>query len=498
MNGLTTRFIWPKLIAVVAFAASCATGDAVYSQGEVKLHRKITEADIKRPGEDWPQFLGPRNDGTSSEDVLKSWPAGGLPILWEKEIGTGYSAPSVRGHRLVIHHRLGNKEIIECLRSYDGKQIWTHTYETTYSDPYGYNNGPRCSPLLTEKHCYTFGAQGILTCVELETGKPVWNRRCEDDFELPQWFFGIGCTPVLEGGLLIALVGGQPNSGVVAFDALTGKTVWQAVGKQTWDGAQTGAKAADEAVYKWTGEEQIVSYSSPIVATIHGKRHLLCFLRHGLVSLDPKTGQQNFKHWFRARSFESVNAARPLVIGDKIFLSAAYRKGSGLIQVNPDNKSYKVLWEDSRNLLTHWSTAMHVDGFIYGFSGRHEQEGEFRAIDAKTGKVAWKTTGYTGELANLGQDPATGKIIDKTTKKEVPWPFYGRGSKIKIGNNFLVLGERGTLALVKVNSEKFEELGRTSYRQIRYPAWAAPVLSRGRVYLRSEDNLICLDLPPKP
>ncbi len=477
-----------------AFAVLVAVTNTISGQDTLKVHRAITDADVARKGEDWPRFLGPRQDGTSAENVLKAWPKGGPPILWEKQIGTGYSAPSVRGFRLVLHHRLEDHEVIECLRSYDGKQLWTHKYETTYSDPYGYNNGPRCSPLLTEKHCYTFGAQGVLKCVELETGKPVWTRICEDEFNLPDWFFGIGCTPILEDGLLIVLVGGQPNSGVVAFDAKTGKTVWQAIGKETWDGAETGWKAPEDPVYKWTGEEQIVSYSSPIVATIDGKRHLLCLLRHGLVSLDPKNGKLRFKHWFRSRSFESVNAARPIVIGDKIFLSGAYRLGSILLAVNPDNLGVRVVWKNSRNMLTHWSTALHVDGYIYGFSGRHEQEGQFRCIDLESGKVQWSTSGYDGELSELGQDPETGKIINRKTKEEIPWPFYGRGSKIQIGKNFLVLGERGTLALVTIDKDEFKELGRTWYEQIRYPAWAAPVLSRGRVYLRSEKSLICLDV----
>lgn len=469
----------------------------VQAQDSLKVHRAITDADVVRKGEDWPRFLGPRQDGTSSETVLKTWPKGGPPILWEKKVGTGYSAPSVRGYRLILHHRVGDHEVIDCLRSYDAKPMWSHKYETTYSDPYGYNNGPRCSPLLTKTHCYTFGAQGVLTCVELETGKLVWSRKCEDDFELPDWFFGVGCTPILEGGLLIALVGGQPNSGVVAFDAMTGKTVWQSVGKDTWDGAKTGWKPPEDPIYKWTGEEQIASYSSPIVATIHGKRHLLCLLRHGLVSLDPKNGKLRFKHWFRARSFESVNAARPVVIGNTIFLSGAYRLGSILLEVKPDNASVNVVWRDSRSLLTHWSTAIHVDGHVYGFSGRHEQEGEFRSISLADGKVNWSTTGYEGELSDLGQDPVTGKIINRTTKKEIPWPFYGRGSKIRIGDNFLVLGERGTLSLVTISHKEFKELGRTAYAQIKYPAWAAPVLSRGRVYLRSEHNLICLDVAPE-
>lgn len=454
-------------------AADEPAGKASLSGGRTTVSG--TEAgEPDREGEDWPQFLGPLGTGVSNEkNLLETWPEGGLKIIWEKTIGTGYSAPSIRGNRLVIPHRIGRKEIVECVRADDGEQIWKHDYKTEYADPYGYNNGPRCSPVLTKDRCYTYGAEGKLVCTNLANGDRVWVRDVQTDFKLPQWFFGIGCSPVLEGDLIIALVGGQPNSGVVAFHKDTGETVWEAVGKKTWDGSETGWR--ENPTYEWTGEEQVVSYSSPYVATIHGKRHLLVLDRHGLVSLDPATGKENFHYWFMSRTFESVNAARPVVIDDQIFLSAAYLVGSSLLKVNPDGKSYEVVWRNPKNMLNHWSTSLHVDGFIYGFSGRHEPEGELRCLDLATGEVKWAEKGGRGDAAA---------------------DFYGRGSKIRIGNRFIVLGERGVLALVKVDPDHWEELARVSYPQITYPVWTAPVLSRKRLYLRDEDTLLCLELDP--
>jgi hypothetical protein len=145
-------------------------------------------------------------------------------------------------------------------------------------------------------------------------------------------------------------------------------------------------------------------------------------------------------------------------------------------------------------MLTHWSTAIHVDGYIYGFSGRHEREGSFRCVDAKTGRVVWTTSGFEGTIDDLSQNPMTGEIVDKKTGKVIPWPFFGRGSKIRVGDRFIVLGERGTLSLAKVTPKKFEEISRTSFKQISWPSWAAPVLSRKRLYLRDENSLICLDV----
>ncbi|MFQ5732938.1 MAG: PQQ-binding-like beta-propeller repeat protein, partial [Planctomycetaceae bacterium] len=257
------------------------------SRGKAVLHVSETEAKKPRTGDDWPRFLGPSQFGISQETgLLKTWPENGPPMIWEKKVGSGYSAPSVRGNRLVLHQRVGDREVVECMRADTGKTIWEYKYGSRYTDPFGYNNGPRCSPLLTPDRCYTFGAEGKLLCLELKTGKKIWMRDCYADFNLknketgkPNWFFGVGCTPILEGNLLIVLVGGQPNSGVVAFDAFTGKTVWQSVGKSTWDGVKTGSGEK----YTWTGKEQVVSYSSPVAVTIHGRRHVLCFTRHGLV-----------------------------------------------------------------------------------------------------------------------------------------------------------------------------------------------------------------------
>ncbi len=449
--------------------------------------------DPLRPGEDWPIFLGPQGTGISREkNLLDKWPEDGPPVVWKKKIGTGYSAPSVLGHRLIVIHRPKDEDIVDCVHAVTGKPIWNYKYDTDYSDPYGYNNGPRCTPLLTKNRCYTFGAQGKLLCLDLESGKKVWERDTGTDWKVPDHFFGFGCTPILEDGLLIVLVGGQPNSGVVAFDPETGKTVWEAVGKETWNGVPQDEN--NNRPYKWTGNEMIVSYSSPIAATIHGQRHLLCLMRQGLVSLDPKTGKLNFKYWFRAKVHESVNAARPVVVGDEIFLSAAYETGAALLKVKSDGKEYDVVWRDRAGLSTHWSTTIATKGHLFGFSGRHEQEAMFQCRDLKTGDVAWETNGFDGDVNDLKQDPKTGKIVNKTTGKPEHWPFYGRGSKIIADGKFIVLGERGTLALVKIDPKKFEEISRTSYPEIHYPAWAAPVLSRGYLYLRSEDHVLCLDL----
>ena len=442
----------------------------------------------ERPGDDWSVFLGPHGTGVSDETgLLDEWPDAGPPLLWEKRIGKGYSSPSIINGRVVVHHRQRDRDAIECLSVESGASIWKHEYDTNFSDPYGYNNGPRCSPVLTKNRCYTFGAQGRLVCLDIETGMLVWEHETAKEWKIPDPFFGAGCTPILEGNLLIVFVGGQPNSGVVAFNAETGRIVWESVGQQTWEGVATDQK---DTLYHWTGKETIISYSSPIVATIHGTKHLLCLLRQGLVSLDPENGRVRFKYWFRARVHESVNAARPVVVDDLVFLSAAYNTGAALLRVQPDGQNYDVVWRNERGMSTHWSTPIHRDGCVYGFSGRHEGEAKLQCVDLMTGDLVWETNGYDGLVNDLRED-GKGEIVDAGGR---PVTIFGRGSKTEVDGKFIMLGERGTLALAKLSREKFEQIGRATFKQIRYPAWAAPVVSHGRLYLRSEDYLLCLDI----
>ncbi len=455
----------------------------------------LAAASAVATAEDWPWFLGPRHTGVSGEFDLKlDWTEKKPPVLWKGSVGTGYSAPSVLGDRLVIHHRLGDQEIVSCRNVKNGQEVWVYSYPTTYVDPYGYNNGPRCSPVLTQERCITLGAEGMLVCTSIGDGKLLWQHDFRKEFSLPDAFFGVGCSPILDGERLIVLVGGQPNSGVVAFNVSDGKILWQAVGQKTWDGAETDQAGKK---HEWADDEMVVSYSSPIIAEIHGQKHLLCLMRQGLVSLNPVNGAENFHFWFRPKVHESVNAARPVVIGNRVLVSAAYMLGSALLEIEPDGKHYKEVWRDRASMLAHWSTPIHVDGCVYGFSGRHENEGELRCINAADGKLLWQTPGYDADLKNLSRDRTTGHIIDATTGKEIPYPFFGRGSLIQVGSRFIVLGERGTISLVDVNQEKFVEHGRFSLDEIAYPAWAAPVLSNGKMFLRSEEWIVCLDLASK-
>jgi outer membrane protein assembly factor BamB len=396
-------------------------------------------------------------------------------VLWEKKIGTGYGAPSVVGNRLVLHHRIDDDEVVECFAADNGKSLWRFAYPSQFVDPYGYNNGPRCTPLLTSNFCYTFGAEGRLVCLELESGKAVWQRDTAADFNVPPAFFGVGSTPVLEEGLLIVMVGGQPNSGMVAFDALTGRTVWESVGQANWEGVPMSGWPGERTVH-WQPREKQASYSTPVAATIHGRRQILCLMRQGLVSLDPKTGAVNFSFWFRSTVNDSVNAMSPVVVDDLIFISAAYYKiGSVLLRVKPDGKGVEEIWRSTAMEL-HWTTPVYLDGYLYAFSGRNEPDARMRCVELRTGKLMWDV-----DESWPSHSPITPEV-------------YGRGSMLLADGKLITLGEGGILGLLKPNPQKPEETCRYQMPQLHHPCWAAPVLSRKNLYLRSEDRLVCVDL----
>jgi outer membrane protein assembly factor BamB len=431
-------------------------------------------------GEDWPRFLGPQANGVSDETgLLDQWPSNGPPVRWEASIGTGYGAPSVLGQRLVLHHRIGDEEVVECFAAETGKSLWRYGYASHFIDPYGYNNGPRCTPLLTSNLCYTFGAEGRLICLDLQTGKLVWQRDTAADFKVPNAFFGVGSTPILEGDLLIVMAGGQPNSGVVAFEARTGKTVWESVGQANWEGAPMKGWPGERTVH-WQSWEKQASYSTPVAATIHGRRQILCLTRQGLVSLEPKTGAVNFSFWFRSSANDSVNAMSPVVVDDLIFISAAYYKiGSVLLRVNADGRSVEEVWRGTA-LELHWSTPIYLEGYLYAFSGRNEPDARMRCVELKTGRVMWD-------------------LDQRWPAHSTPMPdVYGRGSLILADGKLIALGEGGLLGMFKPNPKQPEEICRFQLPRLHYPCWAAPVLSHKKLYARSEDRLICVNLARNP
>jgi outer membrane protein assembly factor BamB len=418
---------------------------------------------------DWPSFLGPTHNAVSSETKLsRTLPP---PLVWEFDKGTSYASPAVAGGRLVFIHRMGREEIVECLHPETGSSFWRFQYATAFEDRYGYNNGPRSSPVIDTTLVYTMGAEGKLHCLELASGKVVWKKDLRAEYKVRQDFFGTASTPLVEGRLLIVNVGAPGGPSVVGFDKTTGVEVWRA------------------------GTEWGPSYASPVPAVIHGRRRLLVFAggeseppSGGLMSIDPATGRIDFTFPWRSRDHESVNASCPVVFDDKVFISASYRTGSALIEVRPDF-THRVVWTN-KEIGLHFNTAIYRDGYLYGFDGRNEPDAALVCIEAATGKVVWRESPEWAEtLEVFGQQ-----------QREILGIY--RGSLLAVDGQFLCLGEVGHLLWLNLTPKGFERISRAWLFPAR-ESWNLPVLSRGLLYVTqntrdllriTSPRLLCYDL----
>ena len=436
------------------------------------FHKKPKPLSAGALTHDWKSFLGPSHNAISSETkLLKKFPESGPPLVWEMKKGTSYSSPAIAGDRLVYIHRVGDKERVECLHPETGELYWRFEYGTSFRDRYGYNNGPRTSPVIDEDRVYTYGSQGQLHCRRLDTGELIWTRNIAREFKVKQGFFGTANTPLIEKDFLIVNVGGPGGPTVAAFDKYSGKLVWGA------------------------GEEWGASYASAIPATVHGKRRVFVFAggesrppAGGLMALDPLTGLIDFTFPWRSRTYESVNASSPVVVGNQVFISASYKTGALLLDILSGG-GRRVAWANSTFDL-HFTTAVHRDGYLYGFPGRNEADAALACVDLKTGREKWRAMLEWKETVEV-----QGK------KKEIDEGVF-RGSLLWVDGRFLAIGEHGHLLWLELTPEGHKVLSRASLFKAR-DTWALPVLSRGLLYISQNTRgpldatpprLLCYDL----
>jgi outer membrane protein assembly factor BamB len=190
-----------KPVAVLCFAVSLIVASASAPSGAAPART--------RTGSDWPTFLGPGGDGVSKETGIRTDWSRGIPIAWQTELGEGYSMGSVAGGRVFLFDRVGSEARLTARDAGTGVLRWTVTHPSEYEDLYGYSAGPRASPVVDGDRVYTFGVEGRLRCHRARDGGLVWEVDTTARFGVVQNFFGVGCTPVVEGDLIIAMVGGS-------------------------------------------------------------------------------------------------------------------------------------------------------------------------------------------------------------------------------------------------------------------------------------------------
>lgn len=430
-------------------------------------------------GQDWPAFLGPTADGKSAETGLQTpWPDKGPRLLWQRELGESYGIGSVSRGRYLQFDYADGKARLDCWNAETGQPIWNFSYTSGYTDYYGYNSGPRASPVVDGDRVYLLGVEGMLHCVRLEDGQLIWKVNTQERFQVVQNFFGVGSSPVVFEDLLLVMVGGSPKedlflppnrfdevkpqgSGIVAFDKHTGEVRYQTL-------------------------DDLASYATPRIVQQGGRPWAFAFCRGGLGAFDPRNGQVDFRLPWRARILESVNASTPVVWNDRVFISETYGPGAALLAFKPGG--FETIWSDEargrgKAMQTHWNTPIYHEGFLYGSSGRHTGNAELRCVEAETGRVRWSI------------------------------PDLSRCSLTYLDGHFLCLSETGSLRLVRANPEKYELVSEFTPRLaeqgtdpgnadesarplLAYPAWAAPIVARGLMYVRGKDRVACYEIIP--
>jgi outer membrane protein assembly factor BamB len=396
-----------------------------------------------RVAADWPQFLGPQRNGVySGAPIASTWPAAGPKKIWERRVGQGFAGPVVAAGRTILFHRVGNEEVVDAFDAQTGEPRWHFAYPTSYRDDFGFDEGPRAVPVVAGNRVFTFGAEGQLHALDLATGRKLWSVDTMKRFGVRKGFFGAAGSPVVDDTRVITNVGGTDGSkaaGIVAFNAENGAVLWTAT--------------SDEA-----------SYSSPVIATLGGKRTAVFLTRNGLVGIDPASGAVFFQKRWRSRTAASVNAATPLVIGDSIFVSATYETGAALLRVEAGG--LKDVWSSDEVLSNHYATSVYRDGYLYGFHGRQEFNPSFRAVELATGKVKWS--------------------VDR----------FRAGTVTLAGDKLVILRETGELIVAAATPQAFQPLARAQI----LPAVirATPAISDGLLYVRNTDTrdttLACFDL----
>jgi outer membrane protein assembly factor BamB len=452
---MQTRSYWPITSVILAVLAL----QACQSQSAL--------------ADDWPQWMGPLRDGVWRETgIVKTFPADGPTVRWRTKIGGGYAGPAVVGGRVYVtdkqlptgaadpsdpfkRERLQATERILCLDDADGHIIWKHEYDCPYT--VSYPAGPRTTPVVKDGRVYTLGSEGHLFCLESETGKPIWSRFFQKDFDReqsPVW--GYSSNPLLDGDRLICFVGGK-GTAVVAFHKDTGKELWRALD---------------------SSGEHASGYSSPIVIEAGGVRQLIVWLPTAICSLEPETGRVLWEKPFSSKSGLSV--ATPCVADNLLFISAFY-DGSLLLQLDSQKPAATQVWRrhgqnermtDALHCLI--STPVIDKGHIYGVCAY----GELRCLDLKTGDRLWAT-------------------FEPTSGVSARW---GTAFLVKNEDRYFLFSEKGDLIIANLKPEGYQELGRahllepTGPSQRREVVWSHPAFAHKNVYARNDREIVSVSL----
>ena len=419
---------------------------------------------------DWPHWMGPTRDNVWNEkDLMGQFPPNGPKVLWRSKVGIGYAGPAVASGRVVVMDFRSNSNVkvsnferrefngferVVCFDESSGEELWDYEYPARYT--ISYPSGPRCTPIIEGERVYTLGAEGNLICLELGTGKVVWKKAIKEEYKTKSALWGYSAHPLLEDGVLYTLAGGK-GTHIVALNANTGKEIWRSM----------------------TVPEQ--GYAPPTIIETGGVRQLITFTATLVAALDLKTGKVLWQHPYKASQGSVIMT--PQLIQDKYLYVAGYNRQSLLLEINgtPESgMSATKVWANRGNEVI---SPVNVQPFhdrknaiLYGM----DQSGELRAVQFPEGKKLWGTS-----------VPVSKRRVGNGTAFLV---------RVADSERFVIFNDGGELLLADINPEGYREISRAKVIKPsnnafnRSVVWSMPAMANQHVYVRNDEELICIDL----
>lgn len=385
----------------------------------------------------WTQWGGIDHAFKAESSGLKnSWPETGPPKLWERDLGEGYSAILVEDGKLYTQYRIDEKEAVAALDAASGKTLWERRYEASPAEGHvdQFGRGPRATPLLVGDQLFTIGVSGVLNCLDKKTGEIQWSKDLWKDMGGSVLNHGYSSSPIAYKDQVIVLVGGEGHS-IVSFNRKDGSV-------------------------KWQNQDFKNSYSTPKIFEIDGKDHLITFMAHQIVGLDPSNGALEWSYDHQNQWEQNINMP-VLVDGQYLFFSASQAGARGVKLSRTDGKvQAEELWSTRKIQFYHVTSVLEGD-YVYGSTGSGSPA-FMAAVNVKTGEIAWRKRGYA--KANVIQ--ADGKLF--------------------------ILDENGVLTMSEANPEDLKVLAQVEL--LERPAWTVPTIIGKTMYVRGNGKIMALNL----
>jgi len=401
--------------------------------------------------DDWTQSRGIGRDGIWAEQgLVETFPKEGLKVRWRAPAAGGFSSPVIAQGRVYlcdsVYHPAKARERIRCFDEKSGEGLWTHEYEVNY-DEYWHQpkmvDGFRSTPVVRNGRLYAIGADGDLLCLDAVRGSEIWKKKLVAEYALGDHRT---CTPspLIEGDLLIVVIGGKPEACVVAFDKATGKEAWRALSD------------------RWT-------YSSPIVVEAGGKRQLIVWTAQGVTSLDPQSGKVYWRELCELSNGPSI-VATPVAQGNLLLVSGM------MFRLDAEKPAARLIWPESqapaKRVLSATSMPLLRGDHVYAEKGN----GTLVCLDARTGELVWKSEKPTAIRG--------GASIHLHPNGDAVWMFTDQGNLIR----------------AHLTPEGYQEISRAFVIDPDYAfsgrkvVWTPPAFANRHFYARNAQELVCVSL----